>query len=91
MATATRKLAPVTGSAKWNGSNELTIRTERIEETYAVRVGNGGFVRLGKADGTVYEVQTVEGVCSCPDQKYNRRECKHVKALKAALCRRPTA
>lgn len=37
--------------------------------------------------GTVYHVDTdfPRWECSCPDAKYRRRECKHAKALRAAL------
>lgn len=85
---STRKLAPVSGVARWVDATTLTIKTDRLTETYAVSVGNG-FARLAKSDGKVYEVALDEGRCSCPDHKYNRRECKHIKALRSALPKRP--
>jgi hypothetical protein len=46
--------------------------------------------RMGKADGTVYDIGTTEKrwTCDCPDATVNGERpggCKHVAALRAAL------
>lgn len=56
--------------------------------------------RLAKVDGTPYDLQPDSPVwhCDCPDFEHNRqyattpetRECKHIRALRAALNRTPT-
>jgi hypothetical protein len=43
--------------------------------------------RLEKLDGPTYDIDATapEWRCDCPDATYRNRECKHVKALRAAL------
>jgi len=50
---------------------------------YTVVVITGGY-RLVKADGTTYDIDGTTWTCSCPDATWRQRECKHVKALRAA-------
>jgi len=48
----------------------------------------GGFWRLSKSDGKVYNVRLAGGdgpSCTCPDATYRRRICKHQSALSALL------
>ena len=61
-------------------------------QSYTVTVHrDGGRVlgyRLEKLDGRAYDIDASAGehwACDCPDATYRGRECKHVKALQAAL------
>jgi hypothetical protein len=51
---------------------------------YGVLAMQGGY-RLVKSDSTIYDVNGEKWQCDCPDATYRGRECKHAKALRAAL------
>ena len=86
-------------TCRWIVRPETQARTGCIEingTTYDVLpvLSSGGNVHgynLHKwdAEGTVYFVDTdfPEWTCTCPDMKYRRRQCKHCRALRAALAR----
>ena len=40
-----------------------------------------------ETDGTNYDIDVTgsDWICDCPDASYRQRECKHAKALRAAL------
>lgn len=94
METMTRRkehVKPVTGRCRWM---ILPIRIRDfasgildIDGTeYAVTMpANLCGARLRKPGGTVYHVDLEKHVCDCPDFVFRGRECKHHKALTAAL------
>ena len=43
--------------------------------------------RLERRDGTAYDIDATgpDWQCDCPDATYRQRECKHARALRAAL------
>lgn len=90
MATVSHSAKPVKGTCRWlvrigdgdDKSGLLLINGQR----YAVLVLPGGY-RLIKPDGTAYDLEPAGESfrCDCPDAVYRERECKHAKALCAAL------
>jgi hypothetical protein len=98
--TRTRKpLKPVTVTCRWL-PDEVTgqPRLEINGRAYELVELAGGF-RLFSWDGPgseikVYDICTTEPwgwTCDCPDCTYRQRECKHLRALKAALAVRQAA
>jgi hypothetical protein len=90
-----RKAKPVSGTCRWvrpigaAGTGVLAITEVCYSITILKSRGRTVGYRLEKLDGTVYDVNA-EGepwTCDCPDATYRERECKHVKALRAALSR----
>jgi hypothetical protein len=61
-----------------------TEYTATICRTHA---GGVSGVRLTKPDRTMYHVDLETHSCDCPDHQYRGRECKHHKAVVAALQR----
>jgi hypothetical protein len=43
--------------------------------------------RLEKLDGATYDIDATgpQWTCDCPDATYRQRECKHLRAVRAAL------
>jgi len=94
-----RQLKPVTGSARWidkpSGPSlwgRLAITNANGQTTeYDVQaflegeriVGFG----LAKDDDEIYSIALTQfgWECSCPDANWNNRDCKHARALRAAL------
>jgi hypothetical protein len=90
---ARRPVKPVSGTCRWikylqwpfpgvlqiNGT-AYTVTALTNEQTGQIE----GY-RLVKQDGTTYDVDAHWWTCDCPDAVYRNRECKHVKALRAAL------
>lgn len=90
--TSPKATAPVTGSCRWTDANHLTITTEIKSETYLVIVWEERYVRLTKVDGQHYDIDLGAVSCDCADHTFRRRAdglCKHLKALQAAMKRRP--
>jgi hypothetical protein len=97
MSNATRSprpVKPVGGTARWlrnnlgkpDGQSVLEINGRSYWLT-VLRDGERvvGF-RLEKfGGGTTYDVNAETWECSCPDATYRERQCKHSKALQAAL------
>jgi hypothetical protein len=88
------KTRPVSGNCRWVvpiGKVSHTGVLEINQTTYAVTVlyvyGNLTGYRLEKLGGAVYDIDAAgaQWQCDCPDAVYRERECKHVKALRAAL------
>ena len=89
----TTKVRSVSGTCRWvlpigiADTGVLAINGTNYTVT-VLRSPNGveGY-RLGKTDGTVYDIAatTERWACDCPDATYRQRECKHVAALRAAL------
>src|SRR5690349_14876320 len=95
MATATNsrsRVKPAAGSCRW-------LTKPNAEQAGGILAINGtayevlplydgtalvGY-RLLKADGRMYDLPADLSRCDCPDATYRERECKHVKALRAAL------
>jgi hypothetical protein len=87
------KSRPVAGICRWVlpigevGTGVLEINGTSY--TVTVLRGPSGVVgyRLGKDDGKTYDIDATGETwkCDCPDATYRERECKHVKALRAAL------
>jgi hypothetical protein len=50
---------------------------------YGVITFEGGY-RLVKPD---YDIDSGAWSCTCPDATYRQRQCKHAKALRAALAK----
>ena len=81
------------GTAAWLGQPQqedlqdgtalLKIETKTGSHVYWV-YHNGTRSRLKKMnDGTTYEV--LNGKCNCPDAVHRQTDCKHARALNAAL------
>jgi hypothetical protein len=101
MTTKQRQVKPVTGTVRWIrpliqgkqlGRIGITNANGKNEEyDVAFFTDNDGAivgVGLAKDDDTVYAIDTTAGfgwVCDCPDATFNSRECKHCKAVRAAL------
>jgi hypothetical protein len=91
----TRKTKPVSGTCRWvrpigpAGTGVLAISQVCYTITILKNRGRTSGYRLEKLDGAVYDVDTEREswTCDCPDATYRERECKHVKALRAALAR----
>ncbi len=94
MATLTnsrKPVKPVQGKCRWlvrigeTGVGALEISGK----PYVVSVLTDGNktvgYRLEKPDGKSYEIDAQSWECSCPDATFRERECKHAKALRAAL------
>jgi hypothetical protein len=90
------KTRPVSGRCRWVlpigevGTGVLAINGQSY--TVTVLRGQNGIVgyRLGKEDGTTYDLSTTEAhwTCDCPDATFHPERpggCKHVVALRAAL------
>ena len=95
------QVKPVTGSVRWlrllilgktlgriaitNANNETT------EYDIGAFTDNDGAIQgfgLAKDDDEVYSIDTTTGfgwVCDCADCQFRDRECKHIKAVRAAL------
>jgi hypothetical protein len=76
---------PVSGTCQWvrritDGSTGVLLINGR---PYGVIVLQGGY-RLVKPDGMTYDIDSESWSCTCP---YLQRECKHAKALRAALAK----
>lgn len=94
-ATATRKPPkPVHGVCRWvdplgpddssavlaiNGT-EYTLHVNEDERTSVVL----GYT-LVKGDGSSYDIDAETWECSCPDCTFRGRQCKHSKAVQAAM------
>jgi hypothetical protein len=89
-----RPAKPVSGNCRWvvpigkvshTGVLEINgaVYTVTILRLYGQLVG----YRLEKLDGQTYDIDAASEPwqCDCPDAVYRERECKHVKALRAAL------
>jgi hypothetical protein len=92
---------PVTGSVRWLRPLVLGKTLGRIaitnanHETTEYDIGaftdRDGIVQgfgLAKDDDEVYAIDTTAGfgwVCDCADCQFRNRECKHIKAVRAAL------
>jgi hypothetical protein len=94
---------PVTGSVRWlrplvigktlgriaitNANNETT------EYDIGAFTDNDGALQgfgLAKDDDEVYSIDTTAGfgwTCDCADCQFRSRECKHIKAVRAALAK----
>lgn len=97
-------MKPATGTCTWlkpalNGNPQLEITVDATSHIYEiVRSEQGGFKMLradpAKADVIVYNVKCVARnvwTCNCPDAEYRRhgQNCKHARALPAALRQLP--
>jgi hypothetical protein len=81
-----RKPVKPSGSCRWLRRIDDT-KTGLLEingQLYGVVAVDGGY-QLVKPDGTVYDVDGTTWSCTCPDATWRQRECKHAKALRAAL------
>lgn len=87
-----------TGTFRWCGSPDMTDLKDgtallEISTSQGVKVCYWVFhgirsTRIKRMDnGTVYGVNLRTGYCDCPDHQKRKVECKHVKALRAALPR----
>ncbi len=96
MTTATKscpRVKPVSGTCRWIrrlGDGDTKSGLLEINGTpYAIITlefqGQTTGYRILKAGGTTYDVDTEWWTCTCPDSTYRQRECKHAKALRAAL------
>ena len=89
--TRTRKpLQPVSGVCRWLVQpipvRDYFVGVLRINETeYTATIQPGQGVRLTKPDGEQYHIDLTNGSCDCPDHQYRGRQCKHSKAVMAAL------
>jgi hypothetical protein len=89
----TRKAKPVSGTCKWVlpigevGTGVLSINGVSYTTTVLKDQDRVTGYRLQKFDGMVYDIDASreQWGCDCPDATYRERECKHVKALRAAL------
>ena len=95
------QVKPVTGSVRWLRPLVLGKTLGRIaitnasDETTEYDIGaftdNDGALQgfvLAKDDDDVYSIDTTAGfgwVCDCADCQFRNRECKHIKAVRAAL------
>jgi hypothetical protein len=87
------KPRPVTGSCRWVlpigevGTGVLQINSTPYTVTILRSPSGVNGYRLGKEDGKTYDIDAFAETwkCDCPDATYRERECKHVKALRAAL------
>jgi hypothetical protein len=94
-----RKLKPVSGTARWIAKpsgptlwGRLSITNVNNKTTEydfeAIREGEKivGF-GLVKDDDEIYDIEITRygWQCNCPDACWSDRECKHVKAIRAAL------
>ena len=85
---------PVSGVCKWLRRPDvfdigvLLINGQQyvVETLLDSNINHAGY-RLTKDDQTTYDIDTTgkDWLCSCPDATYRERECKHAKALRAAL------
>jgi hypothetical protein len=88
-----RKAKLVSGTCKWvlpigeTGTGVLAINGTDYTVTVLRNQDRITGYRLQKLDGTVYDIDAsqLDWRCDCPDSTYRERECKHVKALRAAL------
>jgi hypothetical protein len=88
-----RKAKPVSGTCKWvlpigeTGTGVLAINGTDYTVTVLRNQDRVTGYRLQKLDGTVYDIDAgrEQWGCDCPDATYRERQCKHVKALRAAL------
>jgi hypothetical protein len=85
---------PVAGFCKWVvpiGPVSHTGVLEINRTVYTVTVlyldGRTAGYQLEKLGGPVYDIDATapEWRCDCPDAIYRERECKHVRAVRAAL------
>jgi hypothetical protein len=89
----TRKAKPVSGTCKWvlpigeTGTGVLAINGTDYTVTSLQNQDRVTGYRLQKLSGTVYDIDASreQWGCDCPDATYRERQCKHVKALQAAL------
>lgn len=86
MSHATKPAKPVKGTCRWirRIGHADGAALEINGTAYDVIPFDGGF-RLVKSDGTAYDIDAESWQCDCPDATYRGRECKHAKALRAAL------
>ncbi|HKI36596.1 MAG TPA: SWIM zinc finger family protein [Gemmataceae bacterium] len=87
---STKPVKPVSGVCRWArriGEGGIDPQSGVLVingQPYGVLVMAGGY-RLVKPDGTAYDVNGQTWECDCPDATYRGRQCKHSKALRAAL------
>lgn len=95
------QVKPVTGSVRWLRPLVIGKQSGRISITNANNqtteydlgafTDKDGAIRgfgLAKNDDEVYAIDTTGGfgwVCDCADCQFRNRECKHIKAVHAAL------
>ena len=95
------QVKPVTGKVRWLRPLVLGKTLGRIaitnanHETTEYDIGafteTGGAIQgfgLAKDDDEIYSIDTTAGfgwVCDCADYQFRNRECKHIKAIRAAL------
>jgi hypothetical protein len=87
------KAKPVAGTCRWilpigeTGTGVLEINGTAYEVTVFKEEGGVAGYRLQKFNGPAYDIDARldQWTCDCPDATYRERECKHVKALRAAL------
>jgi hypothetical protein len=64
----------------------MSARGKPLCEEYVVTLpADRSGARLTKPDGTQYHVDLATGHCDCPDHEYRGRQCKHHKAIVAAV------
>jgi hypothetical protein len=89
-----RPARPVAGVCRWvfplsqRDTGVLRINdAEYFVTVHRNEAGQAQGYRLEKPDGTAYDIDTTgrDWLCDCPDATYRQRECKHAKALRAAL------
>jgi hypothetical protein len=97
------KAKQVSGSCKWVkrmvlprglGRLSITSHTTRgpVVQEYDVgahldQAGRVTGYRLVKDDDEGYDVSAADWTCTCADSTYRQRECKHARAMRAALAR----
>ena len=94
----TRNVKPVSGTVRWLqqwsgrwGRISITNQNGQVKEyDLASRTDeDGNLVGYGLAtdDDTIYDIDARGKYwqCDCPDATYQNRECKHCKAVRAAM------
>ena len=87
---------PPRGTCRWLGADPVTGLPVLSINGRAYEVEGSGPYRLHSLDPATfllrtYAVDPALGICTCADAACRKRECKHVRALRAALSRRPAA
>jgi hypothetical protein len=79
---------PVAGTCRWVrrlGDGDPHSGVLLINgRPYGVVAIPGGY-RVVKPDGVVYDLDARSWACTCPDAVWRQRQCKHAKAVRAAL------
>jgi hypothetical protein len=97
------QVKPVTGTVRWLkplivgktlGRLSITNANGKTEE-YDIHafIDGDGVVQgygLAKDDDEIHSIDVTAGfgwTCDCPDHQFRNRECKHIKAVRAALAK----